>query len=97
MGYRLTKAAERDIGSIAQTGIELFGARQARSYHEALSDLFALLATSPRMGRERSELIPPARVHPFRSHIVIYRIEGENILIIRVRHGREDWRQPSED
>jgi toxin ParE1/3/4 len=31
-------------------------------------------------------------VHPYRSHIVVYLIDNDgDILILRVRHGREDW------
>lgn len=32
------------------------------------------------------------RIHPFEAHIVVYTIEeGEGVLIVRVRHGHEDW------
>lgn len=91
MGYRLTRAAERDIGAIAEAGIETFGVSQARDYHNALFGVFELLSSNPRMGRERTELAPPVRVHPFRSHIILYRLEGDDVLIIRVRHAHEDW------
>jgi toxin ParE1/3/4 len=51
-----------------------------------------LLADSPNLARERTELSPPARIHPAGSHVVVYTIENDgSILIARVRHGREDW------
>jgi toxin ParE1/3/4 len=91
-GYRLSGAADRDIGLIASRGIEMFGVAQARAYHTAIFDLFGLLADTPRLGRERFDLSPPVRVHPYRSHVVIYRIEDDgHVLVLRVRHGREDW------
>lgn len=32
------------------------------------------------------------RIHPFKAHLVVYRIEEDgDILIVRVRHGHEDW------
>jgi toxin ParE1/3/4 len=31
------------------------------------------------------------RIHPHRAHIIIYQDMGADILIIRIRHGREDW------
>ncbi|WP_438985218.1 type II toxin-antitoxin system RelE/ParE family toxin [Aequoribacter sp.] len=41
---------------------------------------------------QRFELSPPVRVHPFRSHIIIYTQENNgDIFIVRVRHSREDW------
>lgn len=91
MGYRLSSAAEEDITSIAAFGIEAFGFDQARQYHDGFFALFDLLAANPHMARERLEIAPPVRVHPYRSHIVIYRMEGPDVLVIRVRHGHEDW------
>lgn len=91
MGYRFSKGADEDITSIAVVGIEEFGIEQAQRYHEGLFQLFDLLAANPRMARERLEIVPPVRVHPYKSHVIIYKIDGPDILIIRVRHGREDW------
>lgn len=91
MGYRLTREAERDVGSIAEMGIEMFGVEQARAYHDTLFHVFDLIADNPGMGRERTELTPPVRVHPFRSHIIVYNVEDADVLIIRVRHAHEDW------
>ncbi len=91
MRYRLSQAAEDDVTSIAAVGISAFGLEQARRYHDGLFELFALLATNPEMARERPEITPPVRIHRYKSHIVIYRTDGPDIVIIRVRHGREDW------
>ncbi|MEP3329322.1 type II toxin-antitoxin system RelE/ParE family toxin [Sedimentitalea sp.] len=59
--------------------------------NDALFQMFEHLAENRRMARERVEIIPPVPAHPFKSHVVIYRIDGPDILIIRVRHGSEDW------
>lgn len=92
MGFRLSIAAEEDIIGIAEQGVRLFGPKQARQYHDELFAIFDLIAASPRIARERFELSPPMRVHPCKAHLVVYRIEEDgDILIIRVRHGHEDW------
>ena len=96
MNYQLTREAEEDLVSIAERGIELFGERQAQFYHNALFDLFEVISANPKMARERAELSPAVRVHPFKAHVVIYQIEGDGISIIRIRHGREDWLSNSE-
>ena len=91
MGFRLSIAAEEDVIGIAEQGIRLFGPVQARQYHD---ELFAIdmIAANPRMARERPELSPPMRIHPFKAHLAVYRIEKDGgILIVRVRHGHEDW------
>lgn len=92
MGFRLSLAAEEDIVGIAEQGVRLFGAAQARHYHDELFAIFDLIATSPRMARERVELSPPMRIHPFKAHLVVYRIEADGaVFIVRVRHAHEDW------
>ena len=81
--------------AIYAQGARGFGLVQADRYHDALFDQFDLLAAFPRMARERTELDPPVRVHPFRAHLILYRVEpDDSILILRVRHGREDWTAP---
>jgi len=92
MGFRLSIAAEEDVIGIAEQGIRLFGLVQARQYHDELFAIFDMIAANPRMARERPELSPPMRIHPFKAHLVVYRIEKDGgILIVRVRHGHEDW------
>ncbi|ARM10487.1 MULTISPECIES: type II toxin-antitoxin system RelE/ParE family toxin [Rhizobium] len=92
MGFRLTEEAEEDIIGIAETGIRLFGSAHARHYHDELYAIFDLIAANPRMARERDEISPPMRIHPFKAHLVVYTIvEGDHVLIVRIRHGHEDW------
>ncbi len=92
MGFRLSLAAEDDVIGIAEEGVRLFGSAQARRYHDELFAIFDLIGSNPRMARERHELSPPMRIHPFRAHLVVYQIEDDgDVLIVRVRHGHEDW------
>ena len=92
MGYRLTAKAAQDIGKIYLNGVRQFGPRQADEYHALLERSFRFLARNPLAARERPEFSPPVRIHPVQSHIVIYRVEVDgDVLVIRVRHGHEDW------
>ncbi|NKX17292.1 type II toxin-antitoxin system RelE/ParE family toxin [Ochrobactrum pseudogrignonense] len=44
------------------------------------------------MAREREEISPPVRIHPFKAHLIIYQIEQNGaILVIRIRNAFEDW------
>lgn len=72
MGFRLSLAAEDDIIVIAEDGLRLFGPVQARRYHDELFAIFDLIASNPRMARERHELSPPMRTYPFKAHLVVY-------------------------
>lgn len=92
MAYRLTRKAAEDVRRIWLEGARRFGADQAERYHARLRRSFELLAAQPEMARERPELTPPARVHPCGAHVILYLVEpnGE-VLIVRLRHGHEDW------
>lgn len=44
------------------------------------------------MSRERGEISLPVRIHPFKAHLVVYVMEEDGgILVVRIRHGHEDW------
>ena len=96
LSYRLTRAATDDLLTIYLAGLELFGVAQADRYHDGLERMFAFLAETPRAARLREELNPPVRAHPFKAHIIVYDETDDGILILRVRHGREDWISTSE-
>ena len=69
----------------------MFGVDQAERYHQGLEQVFDFLANFPFAAAERPELKGSPRIHPFKSHIVIYRLDGPDIFIQRVRHASEDW------
>jgi toxin ParE1/3/4 len=98
MSYRLSRKAEDDLIQIYVAGTRGFGAAQAERYYAGLETAFAFLADYPQAARERVEILPPVRIHPYRSHVIVYVVDDEGVLILRVRHGREDWEsQPSDD
>ncbi|MFN4011112.1 MAG: type II toxin-antitoxin system RelE/ParE family toxin [Pannonibacter sp.] len=94
MTYRLTRKAADDITGIYIEGVVRFGEAQAARCHGLLESVFELIAANPYLARERHEINPPVRVYPVQSHLVIYAVDDRSdVLIIRVRHGREDWKQ----
>jgi toxin ParE1/3/4 len=96
--FRLTRAAADDLTAIFLEGIEQFGLAQADAYHEGLSAIFAFLADYPHAARLREEISPPVRGHTYKAHLVIYDVgnEGE-VIILRIRHSREDWTSSNYD
>jgi toxin ParE1/3/4 len=92
MRFSLSVEAEEDIIAIAEQGVRMFGSAQARRYHDELFEVLDLIAANPRMAREREEISPPVRIHPFKAHLVVYQIEENGaIFVIRIRHGHENW------
>ncbi|GMG85616.1 type II toxin-antitoxin system RelE/ParE family toxin [Paralimibaculum aggregatum] len=92
MIFRLTARAEEDIIQTYLEGAREFGGAQAEAYHARLERTLALLADNPRLARGRTELAPPVRVHPCGVHVIVHLVdESDDVLIVRLRHGREDW------
>jgi toxin ParE1/3/4 len=91
MSYRLSRKAEDDIVQLYLTGVRLFGVPQAERYHGGLERVFEFLAAHPLAARERTEINPPVRIHPYKAHVVVYLADNDGVLILRVRPGREDW------
>ena len=89
--YRLTEQASEDLIAIYVQGHDQFGIRQADRYQDDLTEVFETLALYPEMARLRLEFDPPAHIYPHRSHVIVYERETDGIVIIRVRHGHEDW------
>ncbi len=91
MKYVLSKSAEEDLIQIYIAGAQDFGLEQAQHYHQKLQQAFEFLAKNPFAGPKRPELKPAIRIHPTGAHIVLYTVRDNDIHILRVRHGREDW------
>lgn len=90
-GFRLTPAAQNDLETIWDHTVSQWPVAQAETYLQGLHKTLDLLVSQPRLGRERGEFTPPVRLHAYRLHMVIYRIEGQYIEVIRIAHNRQNW------
>lgn len=88
---RLTPKAEEDLAEIWRYTARVWSPDQADSYLRGLEQKFAALCRNPELARERPEIVPPVRLSPHRAHLVIYRIEGDAVVILRVVHNRRNW------
>lgn len=86
--YRLTLRAEADIFEIFLYGLEAFGPIQAGRYKDVLAHCLTMLAENPRMGRPAEAIAPGIRRHEHQSHVILYEIDGPDILVLAVVHGR---------
>jgi toxin ParE1/3/4 len=91
VAFRLSNAAGRDLEHVFADGIQKFGRKQALRYSEDLETVFQRIADNPLLYRERFEVHPPVRIVAFHAHLILYQIEGDDVLIGRVLHGHEDW------
>lgn len=91
MIYRKSRKADEDLIAIYLWVVTHFGVAQAEKYHASLAACFELIADFPGLAAERSDFGPPVRVHRHAAHLVVYRVELDHVLIIRVLYGRQDW------
>ena len=90
--YRLVLSppAQQDLQSIYQFGLRIWGPNQSSAYLHDLKEYLWILTTQPIMGVERTELAVGMRSFPVKSHVVFYRVETNQVQIVRVLHGRQD-------
>lgn len=92
MTYRLSARAAEDLIQVYLEGVRLFGEAHAEAYHRDLAAVLELLSENPKLARERGEISPPVRILPFKAHLVVYVMDEDGgILVVRIRHGHEDW------
>ena len=91
MSYRLSKAAENDVIDIFVDGEMLFGVAQAEFYHNGLETTLNMLAEYPESGKEYRVIDPPVRIFSYSAHLIIYTINNNDVLVLRVLNGRQDW------
>lgn len=85
-GWVIRAAAESDLSDIWHYDADNWGIGQADRYVDGLFALFDLFSDFPEMARERAEFSPPVRIHPSGVHLMIYRMEGQGVEIIRILH-----------
>lgn len=82
--------AEQDLINIWIYGCETFGVVQADRYLDSIETVLIQLTHSPEVHRLRDDLHPPVRFCHHASHLIIYTIESDAIIIIRVLHQSMD-------
>ena len=91
MRLRITDAADQDIKSIDHYGRRHYGDRQTIAYIARLFDDLEWIRDWPLTSRERNEVRPPVRVHPSSAHNILYAVQTDEVLILRVLHHSVNW------
>jgi toxin ParE1/3/4 len=90
MAHRLAPKAELDLDDIWHYVATHASIETADRVVDSLTTRFFLLSRYPRVGRRRDHLRPGIRSFPVGECIVLYRLEGEDVLILRVVRGSRD-------
>lgn len=88
--YILSRAAESDLRSIIEYTLNEWGEAQVIAYRDRLEARLALLSKFPDIGRVHVCLPEDVLYVVEGKHYVFYRIENDDVLILRFIHYRMD-------
>lgn len=91
MTWLLSNDAERDLDELIEYGADRYGVEGVLSYYDNLVVALDRIASNPLMVRERRTSKRSVRLLPFNAHNVLYAIEAEDILVLRILHHSADW------
>ncbi|WP_370201719.1 type II toxin-antitoxin system RelE/ParE family toxin [Alloalcanivorax venustensis] len=86
----LSPAAREDLRAIHQYGSRQWGKPRSDEYMSSLKDKLWQLLQQPETGKARPELSPGVRSISVASHVIFYRVQREELQVVRVLHGRQD-------
>jgi toxin ParE1/3/4 len=92
MAHRLAPHADRDLDDIWLYVAQESGSIEiANRLIDTITDRFFFLAGFPHRGRSREEDFGPGyRSLAIGDYVIVYCVDGEDALILRVVHGRRD-------
>ncbi len=92
MEHRVSSRAADDLDNIWY-----YVAKESRSIDvanrlvDSITDRFFLLSSHPYLGRARNhDFGAGSRSFPVGEYVIVYCVEGDDVLILRVAHGRRD-------
>lgn len=87
--HRLSLEAESDLDAVwYYTATESGSADIADRLVESIASRFLLIQLHPQIGRNRDEeLRPGLRTFPVGNYLIVYRSDGDEVLILRVLRG----------
>ena len=89
---RLSPNARADLEDIWVYTKAVWSVAQAEKYTDALTATFGTLCDMPEIAREHRQFDPPVRAYPSGKHLVVYNVEGEELVVLRVLGQRQNWR-----
>ena len=87
---RVSAEARRDLERIGAIGVEEHGPVATAAYLEGFRRFFGLLGEQPYAGQARPELGPDIRSLSHRPYRLLYRLDGDTVIIDRIIHQARD-------
>jgi toxin ParE1/3/4 len=93
----LSSEARDDLESIYLYGYHKWGEAAAERYVTRIAEALDALARFPRLGRRSERRADEGYVLTVSQHIIVYRFEGDEVLVTRILHQRAEIDGLSED
>lgn len=90
MALLTSRLADEDIQRLVLDGMLRFGVARSDTYAAGLRRQLDLLTDNPYLGHLRMEFRPPVRVWLYEVHLIVYLIENEDVVVLRILHQRQD-------
>jgi toxin ParE1/3/4 len=92
MAQRVARRARADLDDIWYYVANESGSIEiANRLIDSITSRFFLLAVHPHLGRSRDDDFGPgSRSFPVGEYVIVYGVENEDVLILRVAHGSRD-------
>lgn len=91
MTLDFTEAAVSDLRSIRDYTLEMWGADQEQLYLDSLWDKFEQILREPQRRRFRDDLFPNCQIAAQGKHVILFRIQGKVLQIVRILHSAMDY------
>jgi toxin ParE1/3/4 len=88
LALKLSPRARQDLIDILRYTGETWGQSQLLVYRDKINDALTAIAQNPKLGHDRLDLPTSHLAFLVGSHIIVYRIIGDSIGIVRVLHQR---------
>jgi toxin ParE1/3/4 len=85
---QLSPSARADFTAILRYTGKIWGEAKLLAYRDLLAEALERIRRDPEIGQQHSELPDSHRLHRVGSHVVIYRLNGQTIAVIRILHRR---------
>ena len=93
MKLDLTEAAVEDLRSIRAYTLERWGEQQEQAYIERLWERFGELFKDSSPCRFRNDLFPGCQLAAEGKHVILFRIRGDVLQVVRVLHSAMDFKR----
>ena len=91
MTWLLTSAAIADLDHVAAEGARKYGFSKSERYEQDMVAMLDTLAAMPQLAPERQASQQVVRLMPCGAHNILYVVENDDVLVLRVLHGLQNW------